>query len=347
MKHFLKKTLLSVILLFVLLHFGILLLLSIYPQYFLNGDSKDYYINNFNKNYTNERSNFTNLIIGDSRGLAGIKPKLLGEKWLNLCLPGSNFLEGYYTLKKISNKNKIDTLILNYGIDYIEGNSYFFNRRTIPFNNISISNLKNLEKLEDTLTPGFLYGNEKKYENSFLLRFEKFKRKLKYNHSPLLYRETIIDGISNLIKRSQKDDSTINLKMKKNNGQIDFEQTYKNTSIGILTKDRTFNQNIINRLYLDSLLAFSNKNKIVVIMTISPINKSTYLFLNNSTYWTTSLKYLETIKIKYPSLIVFKNPEFMNNDMFSDDRHLNKFGAISYTQILKKEINNLKKFKND
>ena len=67
-------------------------------------------------------------------------------------------------IKKISNKNKIDTLILNYGIDYIEGNSYFFNRRTIPFNNISISNLKSLEKLEDTLTPGFLYGNEKKYE---------------------------------------------------------------------------------------------------------------------------------------------------------------------------------------
>ena len=338
---FLKKSILFAFVFFLFIFFGLKTLLNLYPQYFLNGDPKDYYINYLKEKHINTRSNFTNLIIGDSRGLASLKPKILGEKWLNLCLPGSNFLEGYYLVKQYTKKNRIDTLVLNYGIDYIEGNSYFFSRRTIPFNNITISDLNELEILEDKMMPGMIYGDDLLKKNSFLLNIEKYKRNLKYKHFPLSYRETVINGFSNLIKNS-KNNSNLEIELAENNGQLDFEQTDKNHLVGILTKQKTFKQNIINHIYLDSIINFSKRNNIVVILTIAPINKSTYLFLNNSAYWNSSSNYLDSIKTEYPEVKLITNPFFLNNEMFSDDRHLNKQGALIYTNILKEEIFKLK-----
>src|SRR5690349_14577975 len=77
------------------------------PAFFL-GAAVDYYYCTYQYDQINKKTEYTNIIMGDSRGNAAVNPKVLGDKWINLSIPGSDLFEGYLTLKKYLANNKID-----------------------------------------------------------------------------------------------------------------------------------------------------------------------------------------------------------------------------------------------
>ena len=123
MKQFLIKTALYILVTVFLSGTIIYLFISQKPEFFL-GPAVDYFQCQYQYGQIKKQTGFSNIIIGDSRGNACVNPRQLGEKWINLCIPGSDFFEAYLTLKRYLQHNTVDTLIMVYGMGYIS--EYFF-----------------------------------------------------------------------------------------------------------------------------------------------------------------------------------------------------------------------------
>ena len=142
MKKFIKKVIVFTIVSFLAICIIISVFIKIWPEIFLGVGRLDYKILNYQYSNIKNVSKYRNIIIGDSKGTASVNPEILGNTWINLSIPGSDFFEGYYTLKYYLSQNRIDTVLMYYSPEYIEGNSPFFTVRTIPCQFISFYNLK-------------------------------------------------------------------------------------------------------------------------------------------------------------------------------------------------------------
>lgn len=306
------------------------------PEYFLGSPALDYFYCTYQYNQINRKTAYTNIVIGDSRGNASINPKLLGEKWINLSIPGSDFFEGYLTIKKYLLNNKVDTVMMVYGINYIAENSPYFTKRTIPFQFLHNNELSELEQVEIKYNYLFHGGATK---SSFDLKLGQFERKLRYLHFPFSYRETFLDGLHSFIK-SQADDNTnrkrILTQLSDYHGYMNFGDADSN-NVDNINGDYIFNPKPINQYYLDQILKLASEKKIAVFLIIAPMNQASFTSYSGSKFEASVNQYFKTLQTKQPNLLL-ETPINMPNSMFGDLYHLNKKGTTVFTEIARNEL---------
>jgi hypothetical protein len=318
------------------------------PDFFLGMRPSDYYTLCFQYSKINARSDFKNIIIGDSKGSAAIDPKTMGKNWLNLSLPGSDFFEGFLALKYHLKQNKVDTLLMYYSIDFIEGKASGFSSFTIPLHFPHPDDLDKLESVENKY--GFLIHDIDDKASVVLshkdLLFKQEQRRLKYVRFPLAFRETYLDGLDELCSMYYADNQKKNIilrNLKENLGQLtrgnldssnaDF---FKNNFESTNTK---FSPNLICLSYLDSIMAIAKKRQIVTYLVVAPINQTTYNSYKNSLYESSSNSFLKETSKKYPNLKIINNPVFLPNSWFGDIfLHLNRKSFKPYTFYIKNSL---------
>jgi hypothetical protein len=316
----------------------VLVCIKLKPDYFL-GAPVDYFICSFQYSQIDKSTPYTNIVIGDSRGIASLNPVEMGENWTNLSIPGSDFVEGYVTLKKhLAKKNRIDTVVMVYGLNYIAGQSHFFNIRTIPFQFISLNELKGIESLEKEYRSEF-QGTQN--ANWGELRLHQLNRRLKYIHFPFSYNEGFLDGLHNLIYGQKQTDfeiEKIEKQLKTNSGQLNFEISNSRNLNSLGKCNYYFNPSPIGLKYLDSILSLTSKSNIKTFLIIPPINQASYSVYKNSTYEISVNQFFKNINFRYPKLMLINEPISLQNSLFADSIHLNKNGSVIFTRIIRSTI---------
>lgn len=336
MNHFIIKSIKYLVVTMLLSGLIIYIFISTQPAFFL-GAPLDYYYCTYQYEQIDQKTDFTNIIIGDSKGNASVNPKVLGKKWVNLSIPGSDFFEGYITLKKYLLKNKIDTLVMVYGINYIGEGSPYFNSRTIPFQFVSYNDLNDLEQIERKHNYLF-HGDVTK--NYFELRRSQMERKLKYLHFPFSYRETFIDGLNSLVNSPadfKLNKGKIIKQLHENLGNLNFGDADSNNTDGI-NGDYEFEPRPVSQHYLNLIMNLAAEKKITTFLMIAPMNQASFNTYNKSTYDTTVNQYLETVQKKYSNLCIVPGPVGLPNNLFGDPYHLNKKGTALFSELTRRRL---------
>jgi len=334
MTRFIKKLFVYIGLVILVPGLALCVLIKLYPAYFL-GAPIDYYICKFQYKQI-DNANYKNIIIGDSRGNASIAPKTLGNSWINLSIPGTDFFEGFYSLKHYLQKNKPDTLIMMYGLDYIERGSQFFNLRTIPFQFITPDELHDLDGVEKKF--GFAFHDSSVVGAKHLFTYQ-LSRKLRYDHFPLSYRETFIDGMGTFlcgIPETEKRSRQIEVHLSEDLGHLNFGRADSDNTISIGDRDRSFRPEPINLVYLDSIMTTAKNHNIQTWLIIPPMNQSSYGQYKNSDLQKTVDVFFNALAAKYPQMHLIREPEMLDNTFFGDPEHLNAKGTILYSAALRK-----------
>jgi len=307
------------------------------PAFFL-GAAVDYYYCTYQYDQINKKTAYTNIIMGDSRGNASVNPKVLGEKWINLSIPGSDLFEGYLTLKKYLLNNIIDTVVMVYGLYYIAEISPYFNRRTIPFQFINYSELKDLEQVEKKCNYIF-HGEATKNQRE--LRVAQYNRRLKFLHFPFYYRETFLDGLNSLCNTHAEVATQKQGVFKQLNdyrGYMNFGEADSNNTDGV-NGEYKFYLPPISKHYLDLIMDLVTKNKIAAYFVIAPINQTSFITYNKSTFQVSVDQQMKTLGSKYPNLHIIHNPVSLPNAMFGDAYHVNKKGTALFSALTRNNLN--------
>jgi hypothetical protein len=336
MKQFLLKAILYLLVTVVLAGTIIYMFISQKPEFFL-GPAVDYFQCRYQYDQINKKTGFTNIIIGDSRGNASINPRQLGEKWINLSIPGSDLFEGYITLKRYLQRNKVDTLVMVYGMSYISEYSRWFNLRTIPFRFIDYSELKELEQLERKYN--YLFHN--RAAGHATLRYDQFTRRLKYWHSPFSYRATFLDGLNSFCFSQTQ----TGIAKQKVITQLSGYRGYTNFGVADSnTTDNTdanlrFEPGQINQHYLDLIMQLAAEHDIAVYLIDPPMNRASFNTYNKSVYESTVNRFLEGLPKKYTRLCVLQTDVWLPDTMFGDPLHVNSKGTARFSAIVRDCLN--------
>jgi hypothetical protein len=306
------------------------------PAFFL-GASLDYYYCTYQYDQIDNKTAFNNIVVGDSRGNASVNPKMLGEKWINLSIPGSDLFEGYLTLKKYQLNNKVDTLVMVYGLYYIAETSPYFNRRTIPFQFVSYNELKDLEQIEKKYNYVF-HGHSTKSRRELI--FEQYNRRLKYWHSPFHYRETFLDGLNSLCNTQAVTNvqrGEIIKQLTDYRGYMNFGHADSNNTDGVNGK-YDFSLPPISKYYLDLIMDIVTKNKIAAYVMIAPMNQTSFKSYDKSAFQSSVNKYMKTLQSQYPNLHIMEGPVSLPNTLFGDAYHVNKKGTAVFSELTRRHL---------
>ena len=319
------------------------------PDYFLGMRPEDYYQTTFQYSKINAHSDYKNIIIGDSKGSAAIDPKTMGKDWLNLSLGGSDFFEGFLALKHYLKQNKIDTLLMYYTNEIIEGHAVAFSSYTIPLQFPRPDELDGLEATENKY--GFLIhdaaGGDPVLLNRKDLLIKQKQRRLRYNRFPLSFRETYLDGLNELCTMYYADQNkkkTILHDLKENLGQLSRgnldSSNVDHFKRFLVNPNVKYRPNLIILSYLDSIMAMAKNRKIVTYLVVAPINQTTYYnSYKNSIYESSSNSFFKETSKKYPNLKIISDPVFLPNSSFGDIfLHLNKKALKPYTAYIRNRL---------
>ncbi len=336
MNRFIGKTVKYLVTTFVLSALIIYIFITIKPAYFL-GAPVDYYYCTYQYEQINKKTGYRNIIIGDSRGNASINPKVLGNEWINLSIPGSDLFEGYLTLKKYLLNNKVDTLVMVYGLYYLAEVSPYFNRRTIPFQFLNYDELKDLEQVEKKCKYKF---HDASITGPRALSLAQYDRRLKYWHFPFHYRETFIDGLNSLWN-TRADVNVAKQKVIKQlteyRGYMNFGEADSNNTDGV-NDEFDFDLPPVSKHYFDQLMEVVAKNKITVYLIMAPINHTSFMTYNKSPFQTSVDKYMKGLQSQYPHLHIIQGPVCLPNTLFGDAYHVNKKGTAFFSAITRKSL---------
>lgn len=320
---------------FLLANIAIFLTIKFYPEKAL-GNATEYEMWQFQKKAIDNYDNQTkNVIIGDSRSMACLNPKILGHNFVNLSLGGTSSFEGFCTLKKFLEKSKIDTLIVCYGAYHFSGGEVF-NERTLPFQFTSMDNVRNLERVEEK------YGVTVEGRRPGTLR--NVYRTLLYYHAPSVFRSSFIENIT-----QNNFNSHIINSMKENSGHCLFgradssaEASEEIALIGLTIKEKILKINPVIISYLDSMYVLSMKHNIKLIFVNPPINYSSYEKLKSIHFEDQYDDLLDDLKRRFPRMQVYNNYFSLPDSYFGDANHLNLKGSDFFSVYVRSKLANSK-----
>jgi len=336
MNSFITKTIKYLVATLLLSALIIYIFIAIKPAFFL-GAPVDYYYCTYQYDQINKKTALPNMIIGDSRGNASINPKVLGDKWINLSIPGSDLFEGYLTLKKYLLNNKVDTLVMVYGLYYLSEVSPYFNRRTVPFQFVNYNELKELEQVEKKCKYKF---HDVSVTGQRALALAQYDRRLKYLHFPFHYRETFIDGLNSLWNTQAQVNiarQSVIKQLTDYRGYMNFGEADSNNTDGV-NGDFEFDLPPISKHYFDLLMQLAAKNKIAVYLMAAPINHTSFMTYDKSPFQTSVTRYMKTLQTQYPTLHLMPHPVCLPNTMFGDAYHVNKKGTAFFSAMTRKYL---------
>jgi hypothetical protein len=324
MKYFLQRVLRKLTTTFLSVYLIIWISIQIYPDYFL-GDYYEYTMwDNQIKNIKLSNKQKLNVIVGDSRAMSGLRPKMLSGNFYNFSFGGATFFEGYLSLKEITKNNNIDTLLLCYGPYHFE-RANVLSERTCKFGLVKFTDLINLYNLEIKFNKCAEYKELNKNHLHSLM-----KRILYLYHVPFLFRSEYIYNLFREIDKSVK--SNILLTMNKEKGYMHFGLSDSTKIESAEAKESIFIPNKIIISYLDSILILSNKHNIKVFFTSPPTSFITYN-KGKKKYYQTFDDYLGNLQIQHGLNIINKTMVYPNN-LYGDQDHLNMNGSDSFTRFI-------------
>ncbi len=318
-----------------LLGYGIIYVSVLFYPGKMLGNATEYELWKYKKQLINTTySQSKNIIIGDSRVMTGLNPVVIKHNIINLSLSGTTPFEGCATLKQFLQHNKIDTLIIGYGIfHYIESDVLEKWTLLYQFNTIQeVNSLENVERIKhitlDNQSPGLqLY----------------LGRKATYYHSPINLRQTFIENLK------QSDYKLFIIKQLKetigfSNLTTADSAAGTNTEVEIALKAKKFIPNPVILSYLDSISLIVKNNNIKTFLLIPPINYASYKMLTSTLFWKQFSNFLHDLQIKYPFVKIEWKNAYLPNTYFADNSHLNRKGADFLSEYVRDSImENVKK----
>ncbi len=326
-KFILKILLLSVsftVLMAVFLYFG--------KIFYFNSDyliwkSKIQYINTSKEN--------KNVIIGDSRLGVGVLPKIVGNNFYNLAVPAGTPISSYFILEKYLKKHKnIDEIIVFHSEEVLQNNEYFTRDYECSLMNFNqLSDFLQVSKELNTNLSGNKFDSELDYYKFFI------EHHLGYFHFFMNYRASLKQTIKNgILKRYRKNKKYNFETIHSNLGQFYLKKNHSPSGLYWPAKQNFLKPNKVTDYYLNKLFVLAQKNNIKVYYIHSPLNQATFSKLNPN-FVKDYNSYMQSLKEKYPNVIWYADLFSYPNDCFGDKIHLNKKGALKFSQYVKGIIN--------
>nr|WP_298793909.1 hypothetical protein [uncultured Allomuricauda sp.] len=277
---------------------------------------------------------FSNLIIGDSRAIAGVNPNELGPNYYNLALGGGTPMEGYYSLKRMLEAGKkVDTIIVSYAPIHFEQSEMFWDRQ-VKYNFYDLEEIDEIFNQMNTNNEIFwAYDGEKNFEESE--KSNLFRRAYKtYFKFPTelrteLSKSFLLRGYTNY---------GVYKEIKNRRGCFDFGRAQFSNDLNVEAKRIEFSPKTVLITSLEKMFQLAKNNQIMVMYASLPMNRTSFDALSDE--YRKGVEQMDArLKRKHPE-VEFINPALVYYDdvYFGDASHLNKKGRERFTFELKQFV---------
>ena len=317
---------------------SLLILVTIFLSFckmFYNGPEYPMWKSKFE--YIQKNHNSENIIIGDSRALAGIVPDIIGDDFYNLSYGGGTPIEGYFLLKKYISKNIPKTIIISFSPFHLEYSNVFFGR-PLKYNIFSTKEIVEILKKSKELNNKFYnyddrnlgYKNDLEYLSVYL---ESILTKWNFFY---FYRPEMRNALTQL---RIFDNIKVYNEIKIRKGNYDFGKNNISSGLNFEAKNSHsgFVVSKVMDYYLNQIMQLALENKIKIYYIVTPFNETSYKNLNLN-YVRDYDSYFQLLKNKYKN-VVWHHQIFSYEDSYFGDRsHLNSRGQIKFSKYIINDI---------
>ncbi|MDP4291311.1 MAG: hypothetical protein Q8908_09540 [Bacteroidota bacterium] len=286
--------------------------------------------------------NTSNIVIGDSRAVAGIVPGIIGDNFNNLAIGGGSPIDGYLFLKRYLQYHRVNKIIISYSPSRLENYDVFFDR-TLKFDLLSFSEMNEIlskskeendlffESYNDCVNCDNKYADiwdyYKYYFKSLLIKIKFFYYYLpEIKNSIIEYRYTHNMNVYNNIKKRL--------------GNYDFGTDRFSAGLCVETQNRKhYKVSKVLDFYLNKILSLAQENNIKVYCIAAPFNVASFKSLN-SNYIKGYNAYIQSLRNKYKNIVYQNGIYSYGNERFGDPSHLNPFGAAEFSKHVRDDILN-------
>jgi hypothetical protein len=299
--------------------------LNLFPE---SWSSYSYSITNNIKEYIESEIDKEIIVIGDSRAMAGLAPKLIDPNSVyNLSIGGGTPISGYYTLKKMLEKQKTPkTIILSYAPFHLIVDDTYprpISEDFFTFN--EISELYSEINKSDTMFWDIEKLNYSK--SNFINLSQAYLIKIKF---PTFF----LAEIKNSKFLRSSDNRRVKNKVANNMGAFAYGNRKYCDDYNQETEYIEFKENKIISEYLKKILNLANDNNIQVIYITAPINKASDNIIKQKLREDYS-SYFSSLKKEFPKVIFYSELRSFGNQYFGDASHLNNNGRIKFSNQVK------------
>ena len=317
---------------------SLLILVTIFLSFckmFYNGPEYPMWKSKFE--YIQKNHNSENIIIGDSRALAGIVPDIIGDDFYNLSYGGGTPIEGYFLLKKYISKNVPKTIIISFSPLHLEFSNVFFGR-PLKYNIFSTKEIVEILKKSKELNNKFYnyddrnlgYKNKSEYLNIYLKSIL-----TKWNFF-YYYRPELRNSLTQV--RILKNITVYNeIKAKKGNYDFGEEESSSGLNFEATKSHNGFAVSKVMDYYLNQIIQLALENNIKVYYIVPPFNEASYNNLNLN-YIRNYDSYFDSLKYKYQNVVWHNKIFFYEDRFFGDKSHLNSRGQMKFSKYIIDEI---------
>jgi hypothetical protein len=294
--------------------------------------------------YISDIHDVHNIIIGDSRAVAGFMPDVLKDNYYNLAVSGGSPIEGYYILKKYLEKQHVDKLILSFSPVHLELPEGFY-ELTLRYGLLSTSEINEVLGVSNALNDNLRVTKEDYAAGNYLTYKSRADFIELYLDSMLInykWFSCYIPEIQKcLFELRYSKNKKIYSEIKSRKGNYDFGDASEGKGKNLeASKSAAFKNSKICDYYLIKLLELAKLNNIKTYYISAPFNADSYKDINakNSQYFTQYNSYMESLKLKYSSVVWDANINCYENRYFGDPSHLNANGQNKFSNYAKEVI---------
>jgi len=268
------------------------------------------------------------LIMGDSRTMTGVHPRMISSKAYSLTLGGATPLELYYILKKYltAHAKTPEVVFLALAPSNLEHAKMFW-QRTVKYNFLNMEEYYEIFGLVKEHKENISkYDASESYNDFNSIWVPYLDVKLAHSYIPEIQ-------ISIFVDRKKRNLNAYKL-IKENRGQYYFGTDLSSDGLNVESERRKFIPSRVLNEYLVKLLDLCRDNDIKVIYDILPMNEASFerLFEDYTDGYT---KYIHNVFSLYPEASYSPSINSYPNSYFGDESHLNESGAIKYSHFIK------------
>lgn len=336
-----KNFIIKILFLFSLIFLTVTLFLFNAKMFYHTGEypmwkSKLEYIENIHK--------VENIIIGDSRAVAGFDPRIIEDDFYNLSIGGGTPIEGYFILKRYLVNKNVNKLIISYSPMHLEFNKVFF-ARTLKYDFLSQDDLNEVFLKSKELDEKFFrLKNFNNNSNKYLNEVDYYKNYFKAILTKYNFLYFYIPEIQNsLLFTRYINNHEIYLEIKKRKGNYDFgTETEAKGENFESTRKTTFSISKIMNYYLNEMLLLCEQHNIKVYFMVAPFNKDSYIKIKeqNINYIIDYESYIKSLEAKYINVRWNADIFYYENEYFGDPSHLNRRGQTKFSIFVKRHLQN-------
>lgn len=259
------------------------------------------------------------LILGDSRAMADLVPKMIGDDYINLGVGGATSIEMYYTLKHYIDNNGVpDRVVIMFApfhYSYMDN----YKTRTMYFHHLTLSEAMKL------------YDQGTSYGAAVFDDLDRFDILSMYLRLPDSYLPALINsrGIGRLqVNRQLYEEQRLNRGHALYGTQDGCDDV--NYEAGYTQMDRG-GEHLLITYYFDRLLKLCGDCKIDTKVLQPPMNTASYTRLDEG-YVKEYLSYMRKFANDNPDIVFEDEIPCYDNGYFGDSSHLNEKGAVVYTR---------------